>query len=94
VIKLSQGNSEDDRTKETEAKIMRERVLRVLLAPEARQRLTNVKMVKPDLAKAVEDYIIAMGSQGKLNKALTDDDLKQILSSIQQPKRDFKINYK
>ncbi|MGH9921469.1 MAG: DNA-binding protein [Nitrososphaerales archaeon] len=94
MIKLSQGNSEEDRTKETEAKIMRERVLRVLLSPEARQRLTNVKMVKPDLAKAVEDYIIAMGSQGKLNKALTDDDLKQILSSIQQPKRDFKINYK
>lgn len=94
MIKLSQGNPEEDRAKETEAKIMRERVLRVLLSPEARQRLTNVKMVKPDLAKAVEDYIIAMGSQGKLNKALTDDDLKQILSSIQQPKRDFKINYK
>jgi len=93
VIKLSQGNSEDG-AKETEAKVMRERVLRVLLSPEARQRLTNVKMVKPDLAKAVEDYIISMGSQGKLNKALTDDDLKQILSSIQQPKRDFKINYK
>jgi programmed cell death protein 5 len=93
VIKLSQGNSEDG-AKETEAKIMRERVLRVLLSPEARQRLTNVKMVKPELAKAVEDYIISMGSQGKLNKALTDDDLKQILSSIQQPKRDFKINYK
>ncbi len=93
MIKLSQGNSEDG-AKETEAKIMRERVLRVLLSPEARQRLTNVKMVKPDLAKAVEYYIIAMGSQGKLNKALTDDDLKQILSSIQQPKRDFKINYK
>ena len=93
MIKLSQGNSEDG-AKETEAKVMRERVLRVLLSPEARQRLTNVKMVKPDLAKAVEDYIIAMGSQGKLNKALTDDDLKQILSSIRQPKRDFKINYK
>ena len=93
-MKLSQGNSEDERAKENEAKIMRERVLRVLLVPEARQRLTNVKMVKPELAKAVEDYIIAMGSQGKLNKALTDDELKQILTSIQQPKRDFKINYK
>ncbi len=93
MIQLSQDNQEE-RTKEREAKIMREKVLRVLLTPEARQRLTNVKMVKPELAKAVEDYIIAMGSQGKLNKALTDDELKQILSSIQQPKRDFKINYK
>ena len=94
MIELSQGNPEEERTKEMEAKIMRERVLRVLLDPEARQRLTNVKMVKPELARTVEDYIISMGSQGKLNKALTDDELKQILSSIQQPKRDFKISWK
>lgn len=94
MIQLAQNNQDEEKTKEMEAKIMRERVLRVLLTTEARQRLTNVKMVKPELAKAIEDYIISMGSQGKLNKALTDDELKQILSSIKQPKRDFKINWK
>ncbi|MFQ5969039.1 MAG: DNA-binding protein [Nitrososphaerales archaeon] len=93
-MQLGQNNQDEEKTKEMEAKIVRERVLRVLLTPEARQRLTNVKIVKPELAKAVEDYIISMGSQGRLNKALTDDELKQILSSIQQPKRDFKINWK
>lgn len=91
---MGQNSPEDDKQKETEARMMRERVLRVLLTPEARQRLTNIKMVKPELAKAVEDYLISMGSQGRLNKALTDDELKQILTSLQQPKRDFKINYK
>lgn len=94
MIHLSQGNSEEEKAKDLETKVMREKVLRVLLTPEARQRLTNIKMVKPELAKAVEDYIITMGSQGKLSKALTDDELKQILASIQQPKRDFKINWK
>lgn len=91
---VEQNPPSDEKQKEMEAKMMRERVLRVLLTPEARQRLTNIKMVKPDLAKTVEDYLISMGSQGKLNKALTDDELKQILSSLQQPKRDFKISYK
>ncbi|MFQ5941612.1 MAG: DNA-binding protein [Nitrososphaerales archaeon] len=91
---MEQNPPSDEKQKEMEAKMMRERVLRVLLTPEARQRLTNIKMVKPDLAKTVEDYLISMGSQGKLNKALTDDELKQILSSLQQPKRDFKISYK
>jgi len=33
-----------------------------------------------------------MASQGRLNTQITDDQLKQILQSIQQPKRDFKIN--
>ncbi len=91
---MGQNPTEEEKQKENEAKMMRERVLRVLLTPEARQRLTNIKMVKPDLAKAVEDYLISMGSQGRLNKALTDDELKQILTSLQQPKKDFKINYK
>ena len=91
---MGQNPTEEEKQKENEAKMMRERVLRVLLTPEARQRLTNIKMVKPDLAKAVEDYLISMGSQGRLNKALTDDELKQILASLQQPKKDFKINYK
>jgi programmed cell death protein 5 len=94
VIGVGQNPTEDEKQKETEAKMMRERVLRILLTPEARQRLTNIKMVKPDLAKAVEDYLISMGSQGRLNKALTDDELKQILASLQQPKKDFKISYK
>lgn len=91
---MAQSSPEEDKQKEMEARMMREQVLRVLLTPEARQRLTNIRMVKPELAKAVEDYLITMGSQGKLNKALTDDELKQLLASIQKPKRDFKISYK
>jgi programmed cell death protein 5 len=31
-------------------------------------------------------------SYGRLNSLITDDELKQILLSIQQPKKDFKIN--
>lgn len=95
---MGQNNHDDDRQrereKETEARMMRERVLRMLLTSEARQRLTNIRMVKPELAKAVEDYLISMGSQGRLNRAITDDELKQILSQLQQPKRDFKISYR
>ena len=64
----------------------------MLLDPAARQRLTNVKMVKPELAAAVENYLINAATSGRLNRALTDNELKQILLTIQQPKRDFKIN--
>lgn len=91
---MSQGSPEEERGKDREALLMRERALRVLLTTEARQRLTNVKIVKPELAKAVEDYIIAMGSQGKIGEPLTDEELKRILLSVQQPKRDFKFSYR
>jgi programmed cell death protein 5 len=49
-------------------------------------------MVKPEVANNVENYLITMASQGKIRPPVTDDQLKQILLSIQEPKRDFKIN--
>ena len=52
----------------------------------------NIRIVKPDLALAVENYIITAASAGKLNRALTDDELKQLLINLQQPKKQFKIN--
>jgi programmed cell death protein 5 len=58
----------------------------------ARQRLTNIRMVKPELATAVENYLINSASSGRLNRALTDEELKQILLNIRQPKKEFKIN--
>ena len=87
-----QPNDEEARRREAEAAAMRQRALMVLLDPEARQRLMNIRIVKPELATAVENYLINAASTGRLNRALTDDELKQILLSLQQPKRDFKIN--
>ncbi len=87
-------NNNDDRAREEEIRLMRERALRVLLTPEARQRLNNLKMVKPELVASVEDYIIAMGSQGRINRALTDGEVKRILLQIQSNKREFKINFR
>lgn len=88
-----QHPSDDEiRKQRAEAEAIKQKALAMLLDPEARQRLTNIKMVKPDLASAVENYLINAATTGRLNRALTDNELKQILLSIQQPKREFKIN--
>ena len=86
------SNDEEARRREAEADAMRQKVLMVLLEPAARQRLANVRIVKPELAGAVENYLINAASTGRLNRALTDDELKQILLNLQAPKKDFKIN--
>jgi programmed cell death protein 5 len=39
----------------------------------------------------VEDQLIQLASAGKLKRVVTDDELKNILLSLQQPKREFKI---
>jgi programmed cell death protein 5 len=90
----SQNPSDEGKPTDSEVTALKEQALRTLLAPEARLRLNNVRMVKPDLAAMVENYLLGMASQGRLNNQISDDQLKQILLSIQQPKRDFKINRK
>jgi programmed cell death protein 5 len=92
IPQSQQPNDEEARKREAEASAMRQRALLILLDPSARQRLMNVRMVKPELATAVENYLLSAASSGKLNRALTDEELKQILLSIQQPKKDFRIN--
>lgn len=82
----------EDEARKREMEAARQRVLLSLLDVEARQRLTNIRIVKPDLAAAVENYLISAASSGRLNRPLSDEELKQILLSIQQPKRDFKID--
>ncbi|MCH7877530.1 MAG: DNA-binding protein [Thaumarchaeota archaeon] len=77
---------------EEEISAQKEQILKQILTSEARLRLNNIKMVKPELTNLVEQYLIGMATQRKIPAQITDDQLKQILLSIQQPKRDFKIN--
>ena len=85
-----QPNDEEARKRDAEA-AMRQRVLQVVLDPNARQRLMNIRLVKPELAAAVENYLISAASSGRINRPLSDDELKQLLIRLQQPKKDFKI---
>ena len=82
----------NDQPNEDQINAQKDMLLKQLLTPEARLRLNNVKMVKPELANMVENYLLGLASQGRSTGQITDDQLKQILLSAHQPKRDFKIN--
>ncbi|MGQ0606570.1 MAG: DNA-binding protein [Candidatus Nitrosotenuis sp.] len=88
---MSYDQGDPNQPSDAEILAQKEMILKQLLSPEARLRLNNVRMVKQDLAAVVENYLIGMASQGKIRSQVSDDQLKQILQSVQQPKRDFKI---
>lgn len=82
----------EERQKKAELQAKKDAMLRVILTPEARQRLNNVKLVRPDLAEGLEDQLIALAQSGRIRIPITDDELKEILSQLaEQNKRDFKI---
>jgi len=93
---MSYPNPDDENNisqdKNSELRAQKETMLKQILSPDARRRLNNIRMVKPDLANLVETYLLNLTGQGKITGQISDDQLKQILLSVQQPKRDFKIS--
>ncbi len=81
------GDSKEDKEK----KALRENIMRMALTSEARQRLANIRMVKPQIAQTIEEYIVQLASSGKLKQVINDDQLKELLSTIQGKKREFTI---
>lgn len=91
----NRGNQDRDiANQEKQARAAKEQMLRVVFTSEARERLNNIRMVRPDLADAIEGQIFQLASSGRLRHQVSDEELKQMLGQMQRPKRDFKINWK
>ena len=66
-------------------------LLRRILTPEARRRLTNLNMVKPEFTQQLELQLIQLAQQGRINLPINDDQLKELLVKLQAGKRDYTI---
>ncbi len=71
--------------------MQKQALLRRILTAKARQRLTNLKMVKPEFAEQLELQLIQLAQQGRVNIPITDEQLKDILIRLQPPRRETKI---
>lgn len=92
---LSMQNRVSDEQRQTQAEQQIEQqkqaLLAKILAPEARQRLNNLKMVKREFAEQIELQLIEMAQTGKLPIPLSDPQLKSILIQLQSRKRETTI---
>ena len=61
---MSYPNQDDENNtsqeKDSQLKAQKEMMLKQVLSSDARLRLNNVRMVKPDLADLVENYILTL----------------------------------
>jgi len=67
-------------------------MLRRILTPKARERLNNLKLVKPELAKFVEEQVIALAQSGRVPLPIDDNVLKKILEQVyDQTHREIRV---
>ena len=57
-------------------------ILRKIISPEGRERLSRVKLVKPELVSQLEDYLIKLYLSGKIKKPLSEDEIIKLLEMI------------
>ncbi|TXT62709.1 MAG: DNA-binding protein [Promethearchaeota archaeon] len=68
-------------------------IMRKILSQKGRQRLENIRMVKPQFAEQIELQLIQLYRSGRFNTPMTDQQFKKILEKISKSnkKKDFKI---
>ncbi len=72
----------------------KKQILMQILTPEARSRLTNLKLTKPELVNNIEIQLIQSAQAGSLKGKVTDEQLKVLLSQIAGQKRQINITRK
>jgi programmed cell death protein 5 len=94
ALRQEAAQEEARRQQIAEAEAQKEAILRQILTTEARQRLSNIKMVKPQFAEQIEMQLIQLASAGRLKSRVTDEQLKSLLMQLQGKERERKISFR
>lgn len=68
--------------------------VRQIMTPEARSRLANLKLTKPELVQQIEIQLIQSAQAGSLRGKVTDEQLKVLLRQLASQKREIHITRK
>jgi len=74
-----------------QVEVQKQAILKRILTPEARQRLTNIRMVRSDFAEQLELQLIQLAQSGRVKLPISDEQLKEALVRIQSQRKDIKI---
>ena len=74
-----------------EVEIQKELILKKILTPEAKARITSLKLVNPQLATQIESLLLYLNQSGQIKGRITDEQLKSILIKIKSSKKETKI---
>jgi programmed cell death protein 5 len=87
--RLSQEQQKAQMQQQVEA--TKQAILRRILEPKARQRLNNLKMVKPEFVSQIELQLIQLVQSNRVKAPISDELLKEILLRLQSQRREIKI---
>jgi len=88
-----QGAASQQAAQQQQVDEAKQSILRNILTPEAKERLTTVKIARPQLVEQVEMQLISLAQSGQLRTKIDDAKLKALLQQLQSRKRDTTIKH-
>ncbi|MGD9963599.1 MAG: DNA-binding protein [Thermoplasmata archaeon] len=88
-VRAQQEAAAQEQAKQLDAQ--RAMVMRQILTPEARERLANLRMTRPDLVEHVENQLVMLVQSGRVTDKIDDYTLRQLLRRIMPAKREINI---
>lgn len=86
----NQAVQEREEAQRKAAEKERQEIVKRYVTPEAYERLTNVKLVRPEIVENVENQIIMLAQSGRLNRQINDAEVKSLLARLSE-KRETRI---
>ncbi len=80
----------NDEEQATGQEQLKRTVLKKILSKEASERLSRIKLVKPEMAAQLENYLAELFQAGKIKTEISEQQMIMILEALTQ-KREFKI---
>ena len=86
------AQSQEQMRRELEAQ--KRQAMMQILTPEARSRLANLRLTKPEFVVQIELQLIQLAQMGRVSSKITDEQLKGLLRKLAGQKREINITWK
>ncbi|MDR2544914.1 MAG: DNA-binding protein [Methanobrevibacter sp.] len=83
--------AENQQKMQQEMEVQKKQAMIQILTPEARDRLNNLRLTKPDFVNQIELQLIQIVQSGSVKNKITDDQLKDLLRRVSGSKREINI---
>jgi len=77
-----------------EMEMQKKQIMMQILTPEARSRLANIRLTKPEFVDQIELQLIQLVQSGRVQNKITEEQLKDLLKRLSGQKRDINITRK
>jgi programmed cell death protein 5 len=89
-----QPDAEAQERMRREMEAQKRQAMMQILTPEARGRLANIRLTKPEYVDQIELQLIQLAQMGRIQSKITDEQLKELLKKLAGQKKEINITRK